>query len=142
MNAWKTGTVSGCIVWVILIGFLGSCIMPIFFCIGSITSFSDPAIQLTGKILCPAETTPKSYSYSTTTRDDNGNYVPATAYELHCVAANGEVLKTDPIVYAFLWDGIFAFAGIIVIIVLAFLFAAPAGALIARLLNRNRVSAQ
>lgn len=136
MNSMKTGAVSGCIVWVVLIGFLGSCILPIFFCIGSITSFSDPAIKTTGKILCPSASTPESYSYSTTSRDDNGNYVPATAYELHCVAANGEVVKTDPIVYAFLWDGIFAALGILIIVVLSFLLAAPAGALIARFLNR------
>ncbi len=141
MNSLKTGTVSGCIVWVILIGFLGSCIMPIFFCMGSITSFSNYAIQTTGKILCPTGTTPESYSYETTTTDDNGTSRPATAYELHCVAANGEVVKTDPIVYAFLWDGLFAAIGIIVIIVLAFIFAAPAGALIARVLNRNKASA-
>ena len=138
MNPMKTGAISGCIVWVLLIAFLGSCILPIFFCIGSITSFSDPAIKTTGKILCPAGSAPESYSYSTTTRDDNGNYVPATAYELHCVAANGEVIKTDPIVYAFLWDGIFAVVGIIIIIVLSFALAAPAGALIAKFLNRNK----
>jgi ABC-type glycerol-3-phosphate transport system permease component len=138
MNSMKTGAVSGCIVWVLLIGFLGSCILPIFFCIGSVTSFSDYAIQTTGKVLCPAETTPESYSYETTTTDDNGFSQPATAYELHCVAANGEVLKTDPIVYAFLWDGIFALVGIIIIIVLSFVLAAPAGALIAKFSNRNK----
>lgn len=138
MNLVKTGAVSGCVVWVLLIALLGSCILPIFFCIRSITSFSDYAIQTTGKILCPQGSTPESYSYDTTTTDENGNSQPATAYELHCVASNGEVVKTDPIVYAFLWDGIFALAGLVVIIVLAFLLAAPAGVLIGRFLNRNQ----
>jgi len=138
MNSVKTGAVSGCIVWIVLIGLLSGCILPIFFCIGSITSFSNYAIQTTGKILCPQGSTPESYSYETTTTDENGNSRPSTAYELHCVEPNGEVVKTDPIVYAFLWDGILAVIGLIIIVVLSFVLATPAGILVARFLNRNK----
>jgi hypothetical protein len=103
-----------------------------------VTSFTDFAIQTTGKFICPEDSSPKSYSCATTTIDENGNSQPSTAYELHCVASNGEVAKTDPVIYAFPWDGILAAAGLIIVIVLSFVLAAPAGALIARFLNRDK----
>jgi len=138
MKSLKTGAISGCVIWVLLIGVISSCVLPIFFVIGSVTSFTDTAINITGKYLCPENTTPQSYSYETTTQDEYGNYTPATAYELQCVDSSGEIVKTDPIVYAFLWDGIFAGIGLIVSILITFALAAPAGALVARLLNRNK----
>ena len=138
MKSVKTGAVSGCVVWVLLIGVISSCILPCFFVVGSITSFSDYAIRTTGGFLCPEGSQPESYSYATTSTDEYGNSHPSTAYELHCVDAGGEVVKTDPIVYAFLWDGIFAIVGFLIAIGLSFLLAAPAGALIAKFLNKNR----
>jgi len=138
MKSLKTGAISGCIIWVLLIGVISSCVLPIFIVIGSVTSFSNAAINITGKYLCPENTTPQSYSYETTSQDEYGNYTPATAYELQCVDASGEIVKTDPVVYAFLWDGIFAVVGLIVAILITIALAAPAGALAARLLNRNK----
>ena len=138
MKSLKTGAVSGCIIWVLLIGIVSSCVLPISIVIGSVTSFSNFAIQTTGKYICPENTTPQSYSYETTSQDEYGNYTPATAYELQCVDASGEIVKTDPIVYAFLWDGIFAVVGLIIAILITFALAAPAGALVAKFLNRNK----
>src|SRR5262245_14501754 len=126
MKSVKTGAVSGCVVWVLLIGIISSCILPCFFVVGSITSFSEYAIQTTGKVLCPDGSTHASYSYETTTTDEYGNSQPATAVELHCVDASGEVAKNDPVVYAFLWDGIFAVVGLIIAVGLSFVLAAPA----------------
>jgi hypothetical protein len=80
---------------------------------------------------------PESYSYQTTTRDEFGNSRPSTAYELHCVESTGEVVKRDPIVYAFVWNGIFAGVGLIIAMAISFALAAPAGALIAKFLNRK-----
>ncbi|HEU0295221.1 MAG TPA: hypothetical protein VFR47_20950 [Anaerolineales bacterium] len=73
MNSLKTGAVSGCVVWILLIVVLGSCILPCFFVIGTVTSFSEQAIQTTGKFLCPEGATPESYAYQTTTTDEYGN---------------------------------------------------------------------
>jgi len=134
----STGIVSGCLVWILSFGIISACIMPVFMFIGGISSSSNPAINFTGKFICPDETTPESYSYATTTRDENGISHPATAYELHCVAANGEVLKSDPVGYAFLWIGIFALIGMILTGILAFALAAPAGVLISKGLNRMK----
>ena len=85
--------------------------MPVFFVVGSVSSFSEFAIKTTGGWLCPAGSTPESYSYATTTADEFGNRQPSTAYELHCVDSSGNVVKTDPVFYAFLWIGIWALIG-------------------------------
>jgi hypothetical protein len=138
MKKASTGVISGCVVWVLAFAVIAACIMPVSMALGGITSASDFAINITGKVICPAGTIPKSYSYASTTTDENGNSQPATAYELHCVASNGEVLKTDPVGYAFMWVGILAVIGLVLTGVLAFVFAAPAGVLISRLLNRMK----
>jgi len=139
MKSMKTGAASGCIVWVILVGLVSSCILPVSFFVGGFTSFTTPAIQITGKIICPSGTTPTSYSYETTSRDEYGNYTPSTAYELHCLDAQGKVVKNDPIGYAFLWDGIILAAGLILAAIISLVIAAPAGALIARFLARIKI---
>jgi len=138
MKKSSTGVISGCLVWILAFGVISACIVPIFSVVGSISSASNPAINFTGKFICPDGTTSESYSYSTTSRDENGVSHPATAYELHCVATNGEVLKSDPVGYAFLWTGIFIFIGIVLTAILAFALAAPAGVLISKLMNRMR----
>ena len=138
MKAGTTGTVSGCIVWVIVFGVLSACLFPVGMIIGGITSASNFAMQTLEPIICPTGTIAESYSYATTTTDEYGNSQPSTAYELHCVDANGTVVKEDPVLYAFLWMGIIAAIGLVISAVLAFALAAPAGVLIGRLLNRGK----
>jgi len=106
--------------------------------IGGFSSGSDLAVQTIGPMVCPENTTPKIHTYATTSRDDNGFETPATGYEIQCFDANGEVVKTDPVAFAFIWIGIIAAVGLILTGILAFLFAAPAGVFIARILNRNK----
>lgn len=132
------GAVSGCIVWAIVFGALSMCVLPLAMFVGGFTTASDIAIETTGGFICPEDTTPKVRTYATTSTDDFGNESPATGYELQCVDAGGDVVKTDPVGFAFLWMGILAAGGLIVAIVLAFVFAAPAGVVIARVLERNR----
>jgi ABC-type glycerol-3-phosphate transport system permease component len=138
MKARTTGTVSGCIVWIIVFGIVSLCIFPAAMIVGGITSASTFATQTLGPFICPDGTTAESYSYATTTTDEFGNSQPSTAYELHCVDANGAVVKEDPVVYAFLWMGIIVGICLIISSVLAFALAAPAGVLIGRLLNREK----
>ena len=52
--------------------------------------------------------------------------------------SNGEVVKEDPVLYAFLWIGIIALIGLGIAGLFAFALAAPAGVLIARVLARNK----
>src|SRR5690349_1812873 len=138
MKITKAGTVSGCIVWILVCGILSACLLPLAMLIGGFTSVSNFAIRTIGPIICPDGTTPESYSYATTTTDEFGNSRPSTAYEIHCVDASGTVVKEDPVLYAFLWMGIFVLIGLGIAAILAFALAAPAGVLIARILDRNK----
>ncbi len=138
MNNTKTTAISGCVIWFLLICMISSCVMPIFFIVGSVSSFSEFAIQTTGGWLCPEGTTPESYTYATTTADEFGNQQPSTAYELHCVDSNGTVVKEDPVVYAFIWIGIWGAIGLILSGVLTFVFAVPGGMLVTKVLNKLR----
>lgn len=133
-----TGAVSGCIVWIIVFGILSACLLPVSMIIGGFTSVSNFAMQTLSPVICPDGTTAESYSYATTTTDEFGNSQPSTAYELHCIDATGAVVKEDPVLYAFIWMGIIAVIGLVIAALLAFALAAPAGVLIARLLNRNK----
>ena len=134
----NTGTtaVSGCLIWLILISIVGTCVMPVFFIAASLSSFSEFAIQTTGGWLCPEGTTPQRHTYATTSTDEYGNSHPATGYSLHCVDASGEVVKEDPVLYAFIWIGVLALIGMIVSAVICFIFAVPGGMLVTRLLNK------
>jgi ABC-type glycerol-3-phosphate transport system permease component len=133
-----TGTLSGCIVWIIVFGVLSLCFLPVSMMIGGFTSVSNFAMQTLEPVICQEGTTAESYSYATTTTDEFGNSQPSTAYELHCVDASGTVVKEDPVLYAFLWIGLIAVIGLVIAGTLAFALAAPAGVLIARVLDRNR----
>ena len=138
MKPARTGTISGCIVWMIAFGVIGTCIFPVAALVGGLSSGSDPALSIVGPMVCPENTTPKIHTYATTTFDENGFERPATGYELQCLDINGKVVKTDPVVYSFIWIGIIAVIGFILTGILAFAFAAPAGMLITRLINRNK----
>lgn len=138
MKDAKTGTLSGCIVWVIVFGVLSCCFLPAGMSIGGVTSASNFAMRSLGPILCPQGTTAESYSYPTTTTDEYGNTQPSTAYELHCMDATGEVVKEDPVLFAFLWMGIITVIGLVIAALFAFVLAAPAGILIARALDRRQ----
>ena len=138
MKITKTGTASGCIVWIIVFGILSSCFLPAATMIGGFTSVSNFAMQTIGPLICPEGTVGQSYSYATTTTDEFGNSRPSTGYELHCVDTNGEVVKKDPVLYVFVWMGIIAAIGLVIAALLALALAAPAGMLIARSLDRNK----
>ena len=140
MSSVKTSTISGCIVWILSIGIIATCIFPLSIMIGGITSFSHFAINAMGSIICPDGTIAERYEYATTTTDEFGNSHPATGYELRCVDESGEIVKTDPVGYAFLWIGLFALVGLIVSGILAFIFAVPLGVLIGRLFKRTQKS--
>ena len=138
MKMIKAGTASGCIVWLVVFGILSACFLPVAMIVGGVSSPSDFAMQTLGPILCPDGTTAESYSYATTTTDEYGNSQPSTAYELHCIDQSGAVVKEDPVLYAFLWMGISAAISLGIAALLALALAAPAGVLIARVLDRNK----
>ncbi|MBK9923852.1 MAG: hypothetical protein IPP66_01045 [Anaerolineales bacterium] len=138
MKNAAAGASSGCIIWVVIFCIMATCVIPIAATAGGISSGSDLAVRTVGPMVCPENTTPKIDTYSTTSIDDNGFERPATGYQIQCFDTNGEVVKTDPVAFAFIWIGIFAGIGLVLAGILAFVFAAPGGVLIAKLLNRNK----
>lgn len=138
MKSATTGTLSGFIVWFIACGLICSCLGPAAVMIGGFTSFSDFAIRQTGSLICPDDTTPDIRTYETTTTDQYGNRQPSTAYVLQCKDATGNVVMEDPILFGFLWIGIFVGISLILSMLLAFALAAPVGVLVAKLMNRRR----
>jgi hypothetical protein len=140
MKSAKTGAVSGCILWVLVFGILCMCLFPVTMVVGSITSTvtGDSVARILGPRLCPAGSTAEIFTYETTTTDENGFETPTTAYEMRCVDANGNIVKDLGPTYAFIWMGILGGIGLILSAVLAFLLAAPAGALIARVFQKKQ----
>ncbi len=141
MKKLSAGTVSGCLIWVLIFFLLSSCLVPVAMAFGGITSGTDFVAKTLGPVYCPENTTPEIYSYATTSIDENGFSRPATAYELHCVDSSGEVVNTSVVSYAFLWTGILAVIGLVLSGIFAFVLAAPAGMLLGRLLNKNKQDA-
>lgn len=136
MKQTSAGALSGCLVWVIAFGVISMCIFPISMFIGGFTSVTDFAMETVAPLICPEGTSAQSRTYATTTTDEFGHSRPSTAYVMQCVDSNGEVVKEDPVVYGFLWLGGVAGIGVILSAILAFVLAAPAGVLIAKLLDR------
>jgi hypothetical protein len=140
MKSAATATISGCVVWFLVFALLGACLVPIALMIGGFTSGTEFAVRTVSPFICPKDTTGTVYSYSTTSYDDNGVAVPATAYELHCVDSTGRIVKEDPILFAFIWEGIAAATALIVMAVLAFALAAPAAVLANKLFKSRAKS--
>lgn len=136
MKQATTGTVSGCLVWVIAFGAICACILPVSMMVGGFTSVTDFAMETVSPLICPEGTSAQSRSYETTTTDEYGNRQPSTAYVMQCVDSNGDVVKEDRVVYGFLWTGAIAGIGLILAGILAFVLAAPAGVLIAKFLAK------
>lgn len=131
----KAGALSGCLIWVIVFGVVSLCLVPVAAFVGGFSSGSDLAMRVLGPMVCPDGSTAQSYTYETTTIDEFGNPVPATGIELHCVDREGVVVKNDPVGYSFIWIGIITAIGLFLAAVFAFVFAAPAGVLVGRLVQ-------
>jgi hypothetical protein len=138
MKSPSAGTVSGCLIWFIVFAIATICLLPVAMAVGGFTSGTDFAGRIVGGIECPKGTTPKINSYATTSLDDNGIEQPATGYELQCLGASGDVVKTDTVAFAFIWIGILAVIGLAIAVLLAFALAAPAGVLIGRVVGRRK----
>lgn len=140
MKSAATGTVSGCVIWFIVVAIAAGCLLPAAVSIGATTSDTDLAVKTTAPYVCPRGTTGKVHTYEGMTPDDNGFDTPATISELQCLDAGGSVVYTDPFAWGLMWLGIIAGAALVISIILGFVLAAPAGLLVARLLNRTKTT--
>lgn len=123
----KKGLAIGCLVWFVLFGIISTCLVPVGLMSAGVTSGTDFVAQTVGVYLCPPETQPGLYTYSTTIRDERGVDMPATGYELICMDANGETVVNLGPTYAFIWTGALGVAGAAIAAVLSIFLAGPIG---------------
>jgi len=144
MKSITTGTISGCLVWVILFVVTVPCLWLLVFMVSSVSTFTDFSYRLAQPILCPANTTLKVRTFDTTTTDSAHHSIGAVGHDMNCVSANGDIAKKDVVVeYLLIWRALGLVSGVVLAALFAFLLAAPAGALFARLLrSRNSDSPQ
>jgi hypothetical protein len=133
----KTGLASGCVAWFVLFGIISACLVPVGLMSAGFSSQTDFVTQTVGGYMCPPETQPELYTYSTTIRDQRGVDMPATGSELICVDASGETVANLGPTYAFIWTGALGLAGAVVAGVLAIFLAGPIGMFFAKRFGRK-----
>lgn len=135
MKSATTGAVSGCVVWMIVFCVLSACLLSVAIPVGSFAIELSPDFitDTLGPYLCPQDSTAEIV-----TRQVTGVQTPATSYNMRCVDANGNVVQEPSPNFAFIWLGILAIIGLILSALIAFLFAAPVGVLMVKLVNRLR----
>ncbi|MBE2222266.1 MAG: hypothetical protein IAF02_12035 [Anaerolineae bacterium] len=138
MKLAKVG-LSGCVIWLILLCLLGSCLVPIGLAVGGVTAGAnaDFVADTLGPIMCPPETKGQVYTYATTATDENGFEYATTAYETHCMNQAGELVTNLGSTAGFAWAGILAGGGLLLALLLATLLAMPVIALVSRYLKRT-----
>ena len=88
--------------------------MILFGVIGGVTAISDFAIKQTGAIICPANTTPGTTTYTVMATGSDGITRPSRQYILQCKDANGTVVMENDTNFMFLWVGIIAGIGFVI----------------------------
>jgi len=142
MKSLTTGTLSGCVVYVIVFGFLLTCLVPLGMGLGGFTSTisADFVARTLEPYLCPDGSHAEIITFQTTSTDEFGNESPATGFEMQCVGPGGEITREPSPDYGFIWIGVIGVASLILAALLSFVLAAPAGVIIGRLLGRTKTA--
>ncbi len=130
MKSASRSLFSGCVVAVFIFSVLGMCLGLVGASVGAATAQTGFVVETVGGRMCPPNTTPDLYSYTTYDVIENRN---STAYELICVDSAGETVVNLGPTWAFIWSGIVGLAGLVLAVVISALVAAPLGALLGRL---------
>ncbi len=131
------GTISGCLVWLVLFFFGGMCLMPVALVFNAFTSASDLSASIVGPMVCPAHSTARIVDAGTTDIiDSQGVEQSAAATAMVCEDAAGKVvLEPDPLPF-YIWDAITCLFVPVVAGILALLLAAPLGGGVAWLVGK------
>lgn len=140
MKSIAAGTASSCLIWFLVFGVVSLCLCPVATFIGGFSSTlqADFVARILAPYLCPENSTAEIVTFQTTSRDEFGNELPATGYEMQCVDARGNIVRAPSPDYAFYWVGLLVVASLGISGFLALLLAAPIGALITRFVHRSR----
>lgn len=139
MKSATVGTGSGCVIWMLAFGIVSMCLCPVAAMGGALASTvgAQSIVGVVEPYLCPEYSTAEIITYQTTTTDDFGNESPATGYVMQCVDSAGSVVRDGSSDYAFYIVGVLVLGSLILSALVAFLVAAPLGALIARRRNQS-----
>jgi hypothetical protein len=139
MKSAGAGAASGCLVWFIAFSMLCMCLLPFSMAIGGVSSTlgAEFVASTLEPYLCPDGTTAEVNEFATTMQDDFGSESATTGYEVNCVDANGNIVQELGPSYAFVWLGVLAVIALALSALLAFVLAAPVGALVSRFMNRR-----
>ncbi len=130
------GTLSGCLVWFILMAIVAPIFFGLSFLVGGFTNLTGLAKKVTGPMVCPAGTSVRVDVVPSTYVDSNGFESPSVANEFNCVDPKGNVIADKSLQQGFLWNAIVAAISLLLSALFSFLFAAPFAVWIDKLIGR------
>lgn len=130
------GTVSGCLIWLVLAGGLLSCLIPLAFFIPSFTKNTALSAAIVGPLVCPASSRAKIETTGDQMLDEYGNVVALSSAQTVCVNSDGQVIARPGVQADLVWGVVVILTLLVLSAVLAFIFAAPAGVIAARIMHR------
>lgn len=132
----KVGTVSSCLVWVVMMGVIGTCLIPVALIVAPFTATSEIAVQTIGPLVCPETSAAIIEISNTSYQTDLGAEVPAATREMVCVDSNGTVVARPAPLPNWLWMGFVALVMLLITGLLALALATPAGMAVGTLLKQ------
>ncbi|MBP7999019.1 MAG: hypothetical protein KA314_06610 [Chloroflexi bacterium] len=131
----KVGTASGCLVWVVLVMVIGTCLLPVGLIVSVFTATSTAAAQTIGPLICPEGSVATIEQSNTAYRTDLGAEPVAATRELVCVDNHSTVITRPSPLTNWIWMGFIMVMMLFLAGFLAFVLAAPAGATVGILLQ-------
>jgi hypothetical protein len=133
MKRFTAGAVTGCLIWVILFSICAGVLCGIAGAVAGVTStvYADSVAGILEPVLCPDGSKAEIVTYQTTMRD-GVRELPATAYEMQCVAKDGTVVRPPGPEYAFYWTGALIVVALVISAVITSIIAVPLGGFIGR----------
>lgn len=135
-TSMAAGTVSGCLVWLVLVAVFGVCLIPLGFVFALFTETTELAARTVGPIVCPANSVAKIETSPTTYIDENGVELQAVGAEMVCVNEAGTVVANPAPLPNWVWGGLVFLSAVLLAGLLAFVFAAPAGVVVGGVISR------
>jgi hypothetical protein len=140
-TAAAAGGISGCVVWLVVLAVLLTCLAPAAFGFALITTTSNLAASVVGPLVCPAGSTAYIERAPTTFVDDQGFTREAMGAEMVCADSAGTVVARPAPLPNWIWTGLVCGAGLAIGAVLALALAAPAGVVVGRVVGRRQKKA-
>lgn len=138
----KVGTASGCLVWVVLVVVIGTCLLPVGLIVSVFTATSDAAAQTIGPLICPEGSVATIEQSNNADRMDLGAEPVAATREMVCVDAQGTVITRPAPLPNWLWMAFITLVMAGLAGILAIILAVPAGATVGSLLKKMQKKRQ